>query len=130
VGIRQLICACSVAALLTPALASADVSVVFSKDEISIIQNYYPAHAGDSGKNPSKNSSKQKGKPLPPGIAKNLARGKPLPPGIAKKSLPGDLARQLPPVRSGYERIIVDGRVLLVETATQMIHDVLMDAMF
>ena len=26
--------------------------------------------------------------PLPPGIAKNLARGKPLPPGIAKQALP------------------------------------------
>lgn len=29
--------------------------------------------------------------PLPPGIAKNVARGKPLPPGIAKKVLPPDL---------------------------------------
>ena len=77
-----------------------------------------------------KNAGKQKGKPLPPGIARNLARGKPLPPGIARQSLPGDLVRQLPAVRSGYERIVVDGRVLLVETATQMIHDVLMDAMF
>jgi hypothetical protein len=38
--------------------------------------------------------------------------------------------RQLPPVHSGYERVIVDGRVLLVEIATQLIHDVLMDAVF
>lgn len=125
-SIRKLICAAAVAALLVPALASAAMSVVFSKDEISIIQDYYAAHAGDS----HKNSKKQKGKPLPPGIAKNLARGKPLPPGIAKQSLPGDLVRQLPPVRSGYERVIVDGRVLLVEIATQLIHDVLMDAVF
>lgn len=29
--------------------------------------------------------------PLPPGIAKNVARGKPLPPGIAKRALPADL---------------------------------------
>jgi len=126
VSFRSLVCACAFAALLMPMPGSADVSVVFSKDEISIIQDYYSAHAGDA----HKNSKKQKGKPLPPGIAKNLARGKPLPPGIAKRSLPGDLVRQLPPVRSGYERVIVDGRVLLVETATQIIHDVLMDAMF
>ena len=33
--------------------------------------------------------------PLPPGIAKNVARGKPLPPGIAKKALPADLVRTL-----------------------------------
>lgn len=125
-SIRKLICAAAVAALLVPALASAAVSVVFSKDEISIIQDYYAVNGGD----PHKNSRKQKGKPPPPGIAKNLARGKPLPPGIAKQSLPGDLVRQLPPVRSGYERIIVDGRVLLVEIATQLIHDVLMDAVF
>jgi hypothetical protein len=31
------------------------------------------------------------GKPLPPGIAKNVARGKPLPPGIAKQALPPEL---------------------------------------
>lgn len=35
-------------------------------------------------------------KPLPPGIAKNLARGKPLPPGIARKRLPARLAARLP----------------------------------
>jgi hypothetical protein len=29
--------------------------------------------------------------PLPPGIAKNVARGKPLPPGIAKRAVPADL---------------------------------------
>ena len=34
--------------------------------------------------------------PLPPGIAKNVARGKPLPPGIAKKALPVELVRIAP----------------------------------
>lgn len=34
--------------------------------------------------------------PLPPGIAKKVARGKPLPPGIAKKALPADLVRIAP----------------------------------
>ena len=78
----------------------------------------------------ARRSPEQKQNALPPGIAKNLARGKPLPPGIAKKALPGDLSRRLPPVRDGYERIIVDGRVLLVEIATQVIHDILVDAIF
>ena len=53
-----------------------------------------------------------------------------LPPGIAKQQLPADLARRLPPVPSGYERVVVDGRVLLVEIATQVIHDVLEDLIF
>lgn len=115
------------ALLAVNTVAAAGTSVVFSKDEISIIVDYYQHHRSDtdSGKN-----KKNRSKPLPPGIAKNLARGKPLPPGIAKQQLPSDLMRQLPPVNPGYERVVVDGRVLLVELATQVIHDVLMDAVF
>lgn len=37
-------------------------------------------------------------KPLPPGIAKNVARGKPLPPGIAKRALPPRLLALAPRV--------------------------------
>ena len=108
-------------------IAVAGTSVVFSKDEISIITDYYQHHPSDADAGKDK---KNKGKPLPPGIAKNLARGKPLPPGIAKQQLPSDLIRRLPPVNPGYERVVVDGRVLLVEVATQVIHDVLMDAVY
>ena len=107
--------------------AAADLTVVFSKDEIAIIQDYYAQHRADAGKGQQK---KQKSKPLPPGIAKNLSRGKPLPPGIAKQQLPADLVQRLPPVRPGYERVIVDGRLLLVAVATQVIADVLSDAIF
>ena len=66
-------------------------------------------------------------KSLPPGIEKNLARGKSLPPGIAKQVLPAGLLKLLPPAPRGYERILVSGKVLLVEIATQAIHDVLED---
>jgi hypothetical protein len=34
---------------------------------------------------------------------------------------------RLPPAPSGFERIMVSGKVLLVEIATQVIHDVLED---
>ena len=63
---------------------------------------------------------------LPPGIRRNLARGKPLPPGIAKKSPPPDLVARVP-VPAGYELIEVGLDVLLVEVATSIVHDVLMD---
>lgn len=63
---------------------------------------------------------------LPPGIARNLARGKPLPPGIARQ-FPDRLARELPPPPDGFERIYIDGRVLLVEIGTQLVHDILSD---
>jgi Ni/Co efflux regulator RcnB len=106
--------------------AEVGVGVVFSENEIAIIGAWYQDHEhehkhGKGGK---------KAKRLPPGIAKNLARGKPLPPGIAKQVLPGGLQEMLPPPPRGYERIIVDGKVLLVEIATRVIHDVLMDVVF
>lgn len=100
------------------------VAVEFSDKEISAIRAYYR----DQG--PAKHGKRKKGKGrkgLPPGIAKNLRRGKPLPPGIAKQALPDHLVRILPPVPRGYERVILDGKVLLVEVATQVIHDILED---
>ena len=124
-GIRTLACAFLVSSLALVGSASAGTSLVFSKDEIAIINDYYARHPVDTG-SPQQNKAKNKG--LPPGIAKNLARGKPLPPGIAKKQLPTDLVRMLPPVYPGYERVVLDGRVLLVDIATQMIHDVLLEA--
>ena len=106
-----------------PASADVGVSVVFSDEEIRIIGAWYEEHGSRAGNGGGKN--KHKG--LPPGIAKNLARGKPLPPGIAKQQLPDGLVHALPAPPRGYERIIVDGKVLLVEIATQVIHDVLTD---
>lgn len=63
---------------------------------------------------------------LPPGIRKRLARGKPLPPGIAKRFLPGDLRSRIE-IPRGYEVIEVGLDVLLVEVATNIVHDVLVD---
>ena len=99
------------------------VGVVFSDSEIAIIGAWYLDH----GPKQSHGKPGKKAKGLPPGIAKNLARGKPLPPGIAKQYLPDDLRHLLPPPPHGYERIIVDGKVLLVEIATHVIHDILVD---
>jgi hypothetical protein len=103
--------------------AELSVEVVFSHDESTTIRAYFQSHDYQSAQ-----GKKNKGnKALPPGIAKNLERGKPLPPGIAKRSLPADLLAGLPRAPRGYERVIVDGKVLLIEVATQIIHDVLTD---
>jgi Ni/Co efflux regulator RcnB len=112
--------------ITTQAIADVGVSVVFSDDEIRIIGAWYEEHGSDA----HHGNGKHKNKGLPPGIAKNLQRGKPLPPGIAKQYLPDGLIKTLPAPPRGYERIIVDGKVLLVEIATQVIHDVLMDIVF
>jgi hypothetical protein len=110
--------------LLSSVSAAAEfgVDIRFSTDEVRLIRAYYEQHHGSS-----KPGKKKGRRGLPPGIARNLARGKPLPPGIAKQVLPGDLIGRLPPVHGGYERIIVDGKVLLVEIATQVVRDVLTD---
>jgi hypothetical protein len=99
------------------------VGVVFSDGEIQIISGYYKRDDALSYQVKQKKSRKG----LPPGIAKNLQRGKPLPPGIAKQQLPAELVTALPPVPKGYERVIIDGRVVMVEIATQVIRDVLTD---
>lgn len=107
------------------ATASADergITVTFSADEVRIIQAYYRE---TSAARPSRGRER-----LPRGIAKNLARGKALPPGIAKQYLPVDLKSRLPPPPAGYERIVVAGKILLVEVATQVVRDVLTDVLF
>jgi len=53
-------------------------TVVFRSGDVNVFHDYFVTH-------------KITAQPLPPGIAKNLARGKPLPPGIAKKVVPADL---------------------------------------
>ena len=63
---------------------------------------------------------------LPPGIRRNLQRGRPLPPGIAKKSVPDELRSHLQ-IAEGYELIEVGLDLFLVEVATNIIHDVLRD---
>jgi hypothetical protein len=85
-------------------------SVSFSVTERRIIAEYFAGHRH----NPQ---------PLPPGIAKNLARGKPLPPGIAKRQLPDGLVAQLPR-RAGVELAIFGDRVVLLE-ASGLVVDVL-----
>ena len=99
------------------------IQVGFSDGEISIISAYYRDHGTARARNGKGKGSKG----LPPGIAKNLQRGKPLPPGIAKQVLPSGLIGLLPSPPKGFERIEVAGKILLVEIATQVIHDVLED---
>ena len=91
------------------------IDIVFGDDERRIIRDYFR-------RTPYEFES------LPPGIAMNLARGKPLPPGIAKRFLPGDLSSHLP-IREGLERIIFGRKVLLVESSSGLIYDIIEDVL-
>lgn len=107
--------------------AEIGVQVVFSDGELAAIRAFY-ANAGTSRAN-SGGMSMGMGGPsaMPLGIVRNLTRGKPLPPGIAKQVLPAALQSILPPAPAGHERIIVAGKILLVAIATHVIVDVITD---
>jgi len=64
------------------------------------------------------------GKPLPPGIRKNLARGKPMPPGIQKTRMPASFISQLPH-HKGYEWQQAGTDLVLVVAASLVISDIL-----
>lgn len=92
---------------------SGDVlGAVITAAERAVIGDYYRDHRADVGA-------------LPPGIRKKVARGKPLPPGIAK-NFPQDLRERLP-ARPGYDYRSVGADVVLVEAASGVIVDVLKD---
>jgi hypothetical protein len=64
------------------------------------------------------------GKPLPPGIRKNLARGKPMPPGIQKTRMPDAFINQLPD-HEGFEWQQAGTDLVLVVTGSLVISDIL-----
>jgi hypothetical protein len=80
----------------TPPAAAVSATIVFGEPDRVAFRNYFVTHRITA-------------QPLPPGIAKNVARGKPLPPGIAKKALPADLLLIAPKVdRDVYFSIVGD----------------------
>lgn len=138
-----------------PSSAQVVAQAAFTAAEITIMQQYFQSHPdqwqalsvtnggyyenqGNNGQGDDDDEDehghghgwKSRTGGLPPGIAKNLARGKPLPPGIAAQlqPLPPELVRQLPLPPPGYRVFMLDGRILLVNMATQVISDVLANA--
>lgn len=92
--------------------SAATITVVFHDDDRALFRDYFAVH-------------KISAQPLPPGIAKNVARGKPLPPGIAKKVLPHELVATLGPRTPNVTYYIVGDRVVAVRSGTVI--DVLLD---
>lgn len=93
------------------------LGAVLSDDERRIIHRWFGEHPDSA-----------KVKELPPGIRKKLARGGAMPPGIAMQVLPDGLHRQLPR-RYGEHYEIIGADVVLVDTATRVIVDVLKDVL-
>lgn len=138
-----------VATAALPACARADdlsatqvATIVLSTVEKRIIGDYYERQYATWVESEPAGNGKGKGKnkhgtlppglakkgTLPPGLAKQLARNGTLPPGLAKRALPHDLLVQLPPRPAGYQLVLVDDRVMLIQAATNLIMDVLVVA--
>jgi len=83
------------------------------------------AKSGKGGKSKKMPKGLAKRDRLPPGLEKQLEKNGTLPPGLAKRDLPTDLTQRLPKRDDGTERVIVDSDVVLVETATGVVLDVL-----
>ncbi|MGE0483860.1 MAG: anti-virulence regulator CigR family protein [Gammaproteobacteria bacterium] len=67
-------------------------------------------------------------KPLPPGIAKNLARGKALPPGIARQHVGADLSGMLPRV-AGHEWQRVGTDLVLIQAGSAIVAEIIRDVL-
>ncbi len=63
-------------------------------------------------------------RPLPPGLQKHIQRTGRLPPGLQKRGLPSGLRRQLP-YRAGQDYRVVGNDIVLIETATSLILDIM-----
>jgi len=113
--------------LASPApVTSSGVSITLTNGQIDSVRAYFSTMPSGTatGRGRGRNGR------LPPGIARNLTRGKSLPPGIAKNYLPSVVAADLPRLPSGLDYVIVAGKLLLVEAATQVIREVLLDLAF
>jgi len=62
---------------------------------------------------------------LPPGLAKHLEKHGTLPPGLELRGLPEQLEARLPDPGPGRKRVVVDDDVLLIETRTGRVLDIL-----
>ena len=94
---------------------TATVRVVFHDSDRAAFREYY-------------STRRETVKPLPPGIAKNLARGKPLPPGIARTRVPHVVLVKLPWRPPGYTFFLVGDRIVLLN-ANGLVADIL-DSIF
>ncbi len=101
---------------------------MFSDRDQRRILDYYGGDGGGGGGERGARGHGRGGKGLPPGLAKRggnlppglerqLQRNGTLPPGLQKKvePFPAELTQQLPRLPSGYSRVIVEGRALIVD---------------
>jgi hypothetical protein len=99
----------------------ANHGIIFGSAEIRIIKEWFASPRNLSGLPPGLAKRDR----LPPGLEKQLQRNGTLPPGLQKKvqPLPQALEVQLPKLPGGIRRIIISGTIILHDTKTNRILD-------
>ncbi len=96
------------------------LATIISATERALIGDYVrKAKASSQGLPPGLT-----GRPLPPGLQKHIDRTGQLPPGLQKRALPSGL-RGLLPHRAGQDYRVVGNDIVLIETATNLILDII-----
>jgi len=101
--------------------ADAYDALIFSEREQRLIRAYFRPRGGH-GRGLPPGLAKRNGT-LPPGLEKQMRRNGTLPPGLQDRAqpFPLELSRQLPRLPSGYSRVIVEGRALIVGSDNRVI---------
>lgn len=99
-------------------------SIVFSSRDRDIIRDYFRNRYSNLPPGLAKRGGK-----LPPGLQKQLDRNGTLPPGLQKRlePFPADLELRLPPLPTIYRRGSIGSDVVILDTRTQRIMDVIYD---
>jgi hypothetical protein len=100
----------------------ARVAVSFSPRDRELIHEHY---AGRRSKPLPPGLAKRDR--LPPGLEKQLRKDGQLPPGLQRGALPYSLESRLSPLPQGYARVIVGGSVVLENTNTRVVVDIIQD---
>ena len=129
------------AVMVASAQSQSAADAVFNEIEKRLIRDFFGVKVPktNEGKGKKDKSAKQgksgemppglaKRDSLPPGLQKHLERDGKLPPGLEKRNLPPDLEGKLRK-RKGQDRVIVGNDVVLIERATGLVLDILIDVL-
>ncbi len=144
--LRTLVLTIMIFTLALPALAKPKSSGSQVQEEYSTAERLLPFSAAERNiirshlLNERRNAPQPSLTQLPRGLQKKVARGKALPPGWQKKlapgehldysvyreggALPDDLLRRLPPIPVGTEILMVEDKIMRLNSATRTILDI------
>ncbi len=93
-------------------------AIVFSARDQETIRRYFEVNTSNLPPGLAK-----RGGNLPPGLERQLRRNGTLPPGLQKRvePFPVDLSRRLPRLPSGYSRVVLGNRALILDAANTIL---------